>query len=289
MLVVHPGTGGRCRAEHAHPAPGWARVTVSVHGELVVCGQCGDLGIAPRPGLGHVMGLLPEGATVRDAEAVMTEQPAGAPAAAGGSPQGEDRSGYQSEGSWRGNSFGFCKATESTSFTDATFGWNWNEMKSQGVPRGAYHYFHPSVSPIDQAHFFVGTVQRAGLHPTDRLACDVEITVGADGTTLEFSTPQAAARSHLVAGALGSVAHAGVVGSGVLLFQETVRSLTGLEVKFVLTYTNLEVAAFLGPVAFAGYPLWIAYPSGRFPASVYPWRKDSTKFWQWEFGRLHGG
>lgn len=211
------------------------------------------------------------------------------PAAASASPQGEDRSNFQPVSSWRGDDFGFCKATESTGFTDATFAANWANLRAEGLPRGAYHYFHPSVSPIDQAHHFVSVVTAQGLHASDMLAADIEITTGADGTTLEFSTPQAAARSHLAASGLGSVAHAGVVGSGAKLFMDTVITLTGHEMQYVLTYTDLAVGAFLGQVAFAGYPLWIAYPSLSFPASVYPWSKSATRFWQWEFGGGIGG
>jgi hypothetical protein len=237
-----------------------------------------------------MMELLPEGATVADAEAVMTEDTAAStpPAATRNSPQGEDRSSFQSVTSWHGNAFGFCKATESTSWTDPDFAANWANLRAEGIPRGAYHYFHPSASPIDQAHHFVHVVSSQGLHASDALVVDAEILVGADGTTLAYSSPQGAARSNLP-GTLGSVAHAGVVGSSAKLFADTVRSLTGIRMELMLTYTDLAAGAFLGPLAFAGYPLWIAYPSATFPPSVYPWRKDQTKFWQWAFGGGRGG
>jgi Glycosyl hydrolases family 25 len=291
MLVVHPGTGSRCQAAEAQAADGWSRAAVCVHGDLVICGRCGELGVIPRPGLGHMIELLPEGATVADAEAVMTEEAEASmpPVAARSSPQGEDRSSFQPEASWRGNDFGFCKATESTAWTDPTFAANWSRLKAEGIPRGAYHYFHPSVSPIDQAHHFAGVVLAQGLHlSADMLAVDAEILVGADGTTLEYSNPQAAARSNLP-GALGSVAHAGVIGASAKLFADTVCALTGIRTELMLTYTDLAVGAFLGQLAFAGYPLWIAYPSATFPPSVYPWRKDQTRFWQWAFGGGRGG
>jgi hypothetical protein len=118
---------------------------------------------------------------------------------------------------------------------------------------------------------------------------DAEILTGADGTTLEFADEHAVSRSHLDAGTLGSVASGAVIGNGVKIFLDTVRSLTGLHQRFCLCYTNLSVGAFLAPVASAGYDLWLAAPGTRFPASVWPWSHATTRLWQWGFGTGHGG
>jgi len=286
LLVVHPGQG-RCRPDTAQPAPEWQRAAVCIHGDLVVCGECGELGIIPREGLGHMMALLPEGTTPAQAQELAVS--AAPPDAVVPSPQGEDRSGFQAVGPWGSNAFGICKATEGATFTDSTFAANWRNLKAEGKPRGAYHYFHPSLSPVDQAHHFVSVVTAQGLNKNDVLAADVEILVGADGTTLEYSSPHAVARSHAARGSLGSAASGSVIGNSARIFLDTVRSLTGHAMEYMVTYTDLSVGAFLAPVASAGYWLWIAYPGSRFPGSVWPWTHDTTRFWQWEFGGGPGG
>lgn len=50
-----------------------------------------------------------------------------------------------------GMSFAFAKATESTNFTDPEFATNWAGMKSAGLVRGAYHFFHSDQDPLAQA------------------------------------------------------------------------------------------------------------------------------------------
>ena len=80
---------------------------------------------------------------------------------------GIDVSSYQGTVNWSsvksaGNSFGFCKATEGTTYTDAYLSKNWAGMKSAGLVRGAYHYGHPSISATAQAQYFVTAVKNAG-------------------------------------------------------------------------------------------------------------------------------
>lgn len=91
---------------------------------------------------------------------------------------GEDRSSYQPVTPWH-QDFGMCKATEGLTFQDPTFGANWANLKQAGIPRAAYHFFHPALSTSDQAKYFVSYVKQHGLEPEDGLAIDAEITVGA--------------------------------------------------------------------------------------------------------------
>lgn len=213
------------------------------------------------------------------AAAGAAEPQAAAPWAAG-----EDRSNFQPVTGWGSNDFGACKATEGLTFTDHTFAANWHNLKAEGKPRIAYHFFHPSLSAIDQAHFFFSTVAAQGLEPGDALAADIEITVGVDGSW--YITPSGAARSnmlYLVSEAAPPV-HAGVVGSSSRLFLDTVRSLAGPHSP-VLVYTDLSVGSTLG--ACTAYPLWIAFPAASPPANVRPW--SDWLFWQNAFGGGQGG
>ncbi len=73
-----------------------------------------------------------------------------------------------------GIDFAFAKATESTNFHDSMFPTNWSGMKSAGIVRGAYHFFHADVDPVAQAQYFlayVGTVSAGDL-----LVLDLETT-----------------------------------------------------------------------------------------------------------------
>src|SRR3974390_312346 len=82
-----------------------------------------------------------------------------------------------------GISFAFAKATESTNFTDPTFATNWAGMKAAGVVRGAYHFFHADVDPMQQATYVLGVVGtlEAGDLP---IVLDLETTNGQTEATI---------------------------------------------------------------------------------------------------------
>jgi len=66
----------------------------------------------------------------------------------------------------------FIKATEGTSLEDKSFASNWAGAQAAGLLRGAYHFYHPSVDPIEQADFFLSKVVTCELPPV----LDVEAT-----------------------------------------------------------------------------------------------------------------
>lgn len=109
---------------------------------------------------------------------------------------GEDRSNYQAIGPWKQN-FGMCKATESVNFQDPTFAQNWENLKTAGIPRAAYHFFHPAVNASDQAKYFVDYVKAHGLEEGDGLAIDAEITVGGAGVEVMGTKMAASPRMHV--------------------------------------------------------------------------------------------
>jgi GH25 family lysozyme M1 (1,4-beta-N-acetylmuramidase) len=152
-----------------------------------------------------------------------------------------------------GRAFGFAKATEGTGYQDATFNHNWAGMKSAGMVRGAYHFFHPSIDGTAQADYFVDWVNaNGGFVSGDLPMIDLEVTDG--------------------------VAPAGVV-SATSAFLNEVRARTGLPVVF---YTGLSFFQdTLGNPNFSSYPLFIADYDGQncpyIPTSWPDW-----KFWQYD-------
>lgn len=60
--------------------------------------------------------------------------------------------------------FAFCRASygsqDGSVYTDSTFERNQRRAEVYGVPRGAYHYLHPSADPVEQAAMFAGQCQR---------------------------------------------------------------------------------------------------------------------------------
>ena len=62
--------------------------------------------------------------------------------------------------------FVFIKATEGTYIVDKYFHRNWERARKQKLAIGAYHFFHPNLSPKDQALLFSRTVKlRSGDLP----------------------------------------------------------------------------------------------------------------------------
>ena len=76
--------------------------------------------------------------------------------------------------------FAFMKATEGEELVDKHFGYNWETAKAKGLKRGAYHFFHPTLSSFQQAINFINTVplEYGDLPPV----VDFEVTNGATET-----------------------------------------------------------------------------------------------------------
>ncbi len=143
-----------------------------------------------------------------------------------------------------GISFAFAKATESTNFTDSMFATNWAGMKSAGLVRGAYHFFHADVDPTQQATFFLSTV--GPLEQGDLLVLDLETT---------NSQTQATILSHAET------------------FMAAVKSQSGVT---PILYTS---PAFLTSFGTLGqYPLWVANYGVSCPNVPSAW--TSYTFWQ---------
>ncbi|WP_171075033.1 glycoside hydrolase family 25 protein [Nonomuraea basaltis] len=99
---------------------------------------------------------------------------------AGSLTYGVDVSRYESDYDWSASpaKFGIIKATEGTSFRDASFARHWREMDKKGIVRGAYHYGHPGNDPIAEAEYFLSMANSQPAKAGDLLVLDLETTDG---------------------------------------------------------------------------------------------------------------
>jgi lysozyme len=98
--------------------------------------------------------------------------------------EGLDVSHYQKKVDWKKvatcKSFVFIKATEGTGLVDKSFAANWAGAGAAGLLRGAYHFYHPGIDPIEQADFFLSKVVACELPPV----LDVEAMDNVPGAKL---------------------------------------------------------------------------------------------------------
>ncbi len=90
--------------------------------------------------------------------------------ATGATLEGVDVSVYDGTVDWAqvkasGRAFAIAKASEGSTLQDGQFATNWPAMKSAGIVRSAYHFFHCDTAPATQATFFLGVM--GALQPGD--------------------------------------------------------------------------------------------------------------------------
>jgi lysozyme len=176
---------------------------------------------------------------------------------------GIDVSIYQEEINWatvagQGIVYGFAKATEGATSSDPNFGKNWRGMRSQGIIRGAYHFFRPGRDPVQQVDNFlkvVGAIEPADLAPV----LDLEIMDGLDAKT---------------------------VIDRAMKWLEVMETKTGRK-PILYTFPNYWEEKLGNPASFAPYPLWIANFGTKTPYLPKTWK--SWVFHQYsETGVLQG-
>jgi GH25 family lysozyme M1 (1,4-beta-N-acetylmuramidase) len=144
-----------------------------------------------------------------------------------------------------GIAFAMVKATESTNVTDPMFGTNWAGMKSAGIVRGAYHFFHADEDAVAQATFFMQTV--GSLEPGDLpLVLDLETKNGQTEAT---------------------------VASRAATFLDTIKVATG---KIPMVYVSPSFLTDYTPIGES--TLWIANWGVACPNVPAPW--STYAFWQ---------
>ena len=176
---------------------------------------------------------------------------------------GIDVSQYQGKIDWKavkqsGKIFVYIKATDGINGVDPMFEENWNDSKSAGIIRGAYHFFYANEDAEAQATNFIKNVtgfSKGDLPPV----LDLEITNNAE--------PQ-------------------------LIIQNSLRMLELLREKYNVTpvvYTNPTFGNRYLDARFERFPLWIANYSVNRPVIPSAWQKRGFTFWQYsESGKVNG-
>jgi lysozyme len=172
------------------------------------------------------------------------------------SAQGLDVSNYQGKFDWSavtGLSFGIYRMTQglgqNTNSPDPDAAWNNEQLKAQGLIRGAYHFFDPTLSGEAQAQYFVTHRSLIGFDNSDMLWLDHE-TVGASPA----DTSAAA-----------------------VAFMTELDKLAPHNPRGVYTYISFATSGHC--VGLDEWPLWLAYPAATAPVPPPPWAKWT--FWQW--------
>lgn len=150
--------------------------------------------------------------------------------------------------------FTFVKATEGEELKDSLFTRNWSELKKVGIKRGAYHFFRPTLSALQQARNFMEAVK---LEPGDLPpVLDVEVTNNASAT---------------------------VVINRVRSWLELVEK--HYKVRPII-YTNLKFYEKYIAKSFPDYPIWIARYNYAVPKLS---NHSQWQFWQYgNRGRIAG-
>lgn len=149
-----------------------------------------------------------------------------------------------------GVQFAFCKASQGVDFVDEYFARNYNEALRVGIPMGAYHYYLPSVPPINQAiHFCTVAPACCGLPHV----VDLEATRG-------------------ISGNFGDQVHTCLA---------EIEAETGHKPIIYTSYDWWNKR--IGDVEWAlDYPLWIAnYRSQSGPLVPLPWHPLEWAIWQY--------
>ena len=173
--------------------------------------------------------------------------------------KGIDVSHYQEVIDWKSIaendiSFVFVKATEGISLKDKLFTRNWERIKQEGLKRGAYHFFRPTISAERQAAHF---------------SRSVDLELGDFPPVLDVEVLDGVSKKELLIGVHAWLVH------------------TEMEygVKPII-YTNQDFYNKYLRNAFENYPLWIARYSLREPTL-----KDDSKWVFWQYtsaGKIKG-
>jgi len=180
-----------------------------------------------------------------------------------GAQPGIDVSHYQAVVDWSavnagGYVFAFAKASEGSTVSDLYFADSWSGMKTAGLLRGAYHFFHPATDAQAQANWFLQCLTNANggspvLAQGDMPpALDIEVTDG--------------------------VAPADVI-AGANTWLTAVQAATGRQ-PLVYTYVSFWRDTLGNPPDLSAYPLWIAHLNVSAPTVPGGW--PNWLFWQFD-------
>jgi lysozyme len=153
--------------------------------------------------------------------------------------------------------FAFTKATDGAGLKDTHFTANYEGMKSNGILRGAYHFFRPAVDAAAQADSFLHVVNK--LQPGDLPpALDVEVDQGKP---------------------------ANIIIKGVQVWVDAVEKALG-RTPIIYTLASFWNSKVGGTAQFAENPLWVAHYTSK-PKPAMP--KGFPNFTIWQFTSEGGG
>ncbi len=180
---------------------------------------------------------------------------------------GIDVSNYNGEINWQAVknsdiSFAFTKATEGETYVDELFTKNWQNMKSIGLIRGAYHFFRPLKDPNLQAENFLRQIQDT-LEASD-LPAVLDVEHYPEKVELEWQQISLSQRIDCIQQWLNKVESA------------TERK------PIIYTSPGFWSQYMENSQAFTNYPLWLAHyttqPEPTVPANN--WGGKGWTFWQ---------
>jgi lysozyme len=150
--------------------------------------------------------------------------------------------------------FVICKATEGVTVIDPDFNTNWAMIKERNIIRGAYHFYHCTDDPTQQASFFLstlGTLSKTDFPPI----------VDFEENSIDKNCNKTEIQKNL------------------LQFLTILEQKTGRK-PILYSDTNTANAQITEPV-FANYCLWIAdYNSGTTPQVPSVWKNKNWSIWQ---------
>jgi lysozyme len=155
--------------------------------------------------------------------------------------------------------FAYIKATEGRFTKDHCYAANYAGLKSNAIPRGAYHFFYPQVDPDAQADNFLSVVTQinAGDLPP---VVDIEISGELAPTAIAMSLQQ---------------------------WLDRVEETLGRR-PIIYTGPAFWNTAMAGTTAFSEYPLWVAHYTSNGTPRI-PRGFSDFVFWQYsESGSLAG-
>ena len=169
---------------------------------------------------------------------------------------GVDVSYYQGTIDWAavkkaGRAFAITRVSDGTGFLDPKFATNWKAIKSNGLIRGTYQFFHPGQDPIAQADFMLAQLKANGGLLAEDLppVMDMEVTDGASPSTIQANMKK---------------------------WLTYVESKTG---RKPIIYTAAFMSSNVG-TGFTAYPLWVANYGTTCPTMPSNW----TKWVMWQSG-----
>ncbi len=185
------------------------------------------------------------------------------PRCAGPKVKGIDVSYYQEAIDWRrvrksGVLFAFIRVSDGTTVADPRFTTNWADAKRAQVMRGAYQFFRPAQSAIEQADLLIAAIQR------DR---------GELPPVIDVETSGGVPAAQLVA--------------AVTVWLDRVRTKLGVEPILYTAPLLWGDFARDAPEPLRATPLWVAHYTSGCPLVPAPW--TAWTFWQYsDHGEVPG-